>query len=45
MEGGDAVVLESHNWVYGPGVQGVDDHPKLEPLRAFAYPVLHPFGG
>jgi arabinan endo-1,5-alpha-L-arabinosidase len=32
-DGGGTVVLESHEWVYGPGGQGVFEDPVLGPVR------------
>ena len=34
-DGGGTVVLASHDWLYGPGGQGVYDDPTLGPVRMF----------
>ncbi|KAH8711904.1 glycosyl hydrolase [Phaeosphaeriaceae sp. PMI808] len=36
-EGGGTTVLESHNWVYGPGGQGVYYDPSLGPVLYYHY--------
>ncbi|KAI4171648.1 MAG: hypothetical protein LQ343_004126 [Gyalolechia ehrenbergii] len=37
LQGGGTTVLESHDWIYGPGGQGIINDPELGPLLYYHY--------